>query len=169
MTIPHGRPIGFWAKAGLFRNSVVRRILASSGAIPVKRKEGLPIIANGVENGGNGDTDAASETHQSLFNSTFKAFDDGRVVSLFPEGASYSGPQIEQVKDGAAWLALEYSQWQAAQATIHGEEIYNVKPLTVIPVGIVYTDRTIFRSRVRARRVISVPTAPLIFSDHRSG
>ena len=148
MAITHGRPIGFWAKAGLFRNPLVRAILVSSGAIPVKRKEGSPAATNGIANGANGSNHTARDAHTSLFQSTFEAFDQGRVVSLFPEGASYSGPEIQQIKDGAAWLALEYARWQAGQQDRHDGRSYGVKPLAVVPVGIVYTDKARFRSRV---------------------
>jgi glycerol-3-phosphate O-acyltransferase / dihydroxyacetone phosphate acyltransferase len=46
-----------------------------------------------------------------------------------------------QVKDGAAWAALEYSKWLQ-------EEGHNGEPVTIVPTAIVYTDKSKYRSRV---------------------
>ncbi len=65
-------------------------ILTSAGNIPVDRK---------------------SKDRQKLFLGTFEALSRGLAVALFPEGTSYTEPRIMQVKDGAAWAALEYTKW----------------------------------------------------------
>jgi hypothetical protein len=65
-----------------------------------------------------------------------------RVVGVFPEGTSYTEPYIMQVKEGAAWAALEYSRWKRENAASDGQAI------KIIPVGIAYTDKTQYLSRV---------------------
>jgi glycerol-3-phosphate O-acyltransferase / dihydroxyacetone phosphate acyltransferase len=76
-----------------------------------------------------------------LLNRLVGMFPD-RVIGIFPEGTSYTEPCIVQVKEGAAWVALEYSRWMREKGDRDGE------PIRVIPVGIAYTDKTQYLSRV---------------------
>ncbi|THH14024.1 hypothetical protein EW146_g6264 [Bondarzewia mesenterica] len=104
--------------ATLFTNPIVRRILISTGNIPVDRK---------------------SKDRQALFRGTFDALAQGAAVALFPEGTSYTEPRIMQVKDGAAWAALEYTKWASGQPV--------QSPLVLVPAAIVYTNKSKYRSR----------------------
>ena len=96
-------------------------LLTSSGNIPVDRK---------------------SHDRRKLFMGTFKALSEGCAVALFPEGTSYTEPRIMQVKDGAAWAALEYTKW--AQENGHD----NWRAIKIIPAAIVYTNKSKYRSQV---------------------
>ncbi len=91
---------------------------------------------------GNIPVNRRSKDNQSMFKGTFDALAAGEVVALFPEGTSYTEPRIMQVKDGAAWAALEYMKWA------NGEEgkRKGAQPLSIIPVGLVYTDKSKYRS-----------------------
>lgn len=117
---PHRRVLNYWSKASLFTNPVLAYILHSSGNIPVDRK---------------------SKDRQVLLQGTFDTLARGEAVALFPEGTSYTEPRIMQVKDGAAWAALEYTKW----ADEHGLDGPGVK---VIPAAIVYTNKSKYRSDV---------------------
>ena len=66
-----------------------------------------------------------------------------RVVGLFPEGTSYTEPRIVQVKEGAAWAALEYCRWMRENA-----DGADGRPIKIIPVGMAHTDKTQYLSRV---------------------
>ena len=88
--------------------------------------------------------DRKSHDRQKLFKGTFEALADGHAVALFPEGTSYTEPSIAQVKDGASRAALEYVRW--ARETRGGQG----KRLQIVPVGIVWTDKTQFQSKVSA-------------------
>ena len=70
-----------------------------------------------------------------------EALANGAAVALFPEGTSYTEPRIMQVKDGAAWAALEYTKWSKEQAN-------GAQPVRIVPTAIVYTDKSKYRSRV---------------------
>ncbi|KAJ8518019.1 hypothetical protein ONZ45_g4883 [Pleurotus djamor] len=118
---PYGRILNYWSKASLFGNPVLAYILSSSGNIPVDRK---------------------SKDRQILFKGTFDALSKGWAVALFPEGTSYTEPRIMQVKDGAAWAALEYEKWsQQNPGKAKGSVV-------VIPAAIVYTNKSKYRSKV---------------------
>uniref|UniRef100_A0A8H7Y8D0 Phospholipid/glycerol acyltransferase domain-containing protein n=1 Tax=Psilocybe cubensis TaxID=181762 RepID=A0A8H7Y8D0_PSICU len=119
---PYQRMLNYWSKASLFKHPVMSWILYSSGNIPVDRK---------------------SKDRQVLFKGTIDALAGGGAVALFPEGTSYTEPRIMQVKDGAAWAACEYTKWAKQHAT-EG----NFRDVTIIPVSIVYTNKSKYRSGV---------------------
>lgn len=119
---PYQRILHYWSKASLFANPVVRGILISTGNIPVDRK---------------------SKDRQALFRGTFDALSQGAAVALFPEGTSYTEPRIMQVKDGAAWSALEYAKWAKENPDKVTED-----PLVIVPTAIVYTNKSKYRSYV---------------------
>lgn len=108
--------------ASLFKNPVMNFILLSTGNIPVERK---------------------SKDRRILFKGTFDTLAHGWAVALFPEGTSYTEPRIMQVKDGAAWAALEYMKWAKENP---GK--VSKKPVTVVPAAIVYTNKSKYRSDV---------------------
>ena len=108
--------------ASVFINPVATYILTSAGNIPVDRK---------------------SKDRQKLFKGTFKALSMNQAIALFPEGTSYTEPRIMQVKDGAAWAALEYTKW----AMEKGNE---GAPVVIVPAAIVYTNKSKYRSNVIA-------------------
>lgn len=108
--------------ASLFANPILRYILFSSGNIPVDRK---------------------SKDRQTLFRGTFDALCKGEAIALFPEGTSYTEPRIMQVKDGAAWASLEYLDWLKKNSIERPEQ-----DVRVIPVAIVYTNKSKYRSAV---------------------
>lgn len=133
-TIPHRRHVSFWAKSSLFKNPVIANILSSSGAIPVHRN---PDRSAGTD---------TSATRQSLLKDTFNALANGEVIGVFPEGSSYTEPCMPHLKDGASWAALEYAQWEASTKP-KGDS----RGLVIVPVGIVYTDKGEYQSRVSSR------------------
>ncbi|CAE6366655.1 unnamed protein product [Rhizoctonia solani] len=122
--VPHHRRVHYWAKASLFKNPVAKFILNNAGVLPVDRK---------------------SKDNQVLFRGTFEALAKGHTVGVFPEGTSYTAPQIMQVKDGVAWSALEYMKWNRSRQK-NGEK--PAPDAIVIPVGIVYTEKSRYRSGV---------------------
>lgn len=109
-------------------------ILSSSGAIPVYRSPD--------RTAGTGSTNS----RESLFRETFQALADGQVIGVFPEGSSYTEPCLPHLKDGASWAALEYARWEAAERP-RGKP----KGVVIVPVGILYTDKGTYQSKVSDR------------------
>ncbi|KAF7312287.1 Glycoside hydrolase family 5 protein [Mycena indigotica] len=122
-TIPHRRMVSFWAKSTTFKHPVLGPILESSGAIPVRRNPNK--------------ADAAA-SNAALFDASTAALGRKQALGVFPEGTSYTEPEISQVLSGAAWAALEYMRSRG-----------DGQPVIIIPVGIVYEDKAKYRSRVR--------------------
>ncbi|KAG2131496.1 hypothetical protein BD769DRAFT_1639318 [Suillus cothurnatus] len=109
---PYHRRVCYWAKSSLFKNSMSGAMLTSSGSIPVYHNPNSPSLLF-LSNGNS--SQAAS----------------GEVIGIFLEGTSYTEPGIVQVKDGAAWVAVEKEG----------------KELVIIPAVIVYTDKSKYQSR----------------------
>ncbi|KAI0777670.1 glycerol-3-phosphate-1-acyltransferase [Trametes elegans] len=126
----------------MFKNPLARAILLSSGSIPVARNPNSTPTAR--EQPSKPQTEVAP-AHAALFRETFGALDREEAIGVFPEGTSYTEPGIAQVKDGASRAALEYVKW--AKETKGGQR----KRLQLVPVGIVYTDKSQYQSRVCVR------------------
>jgi 1-acyl-sn-glycerol-3-phosphate acyltransferase len=106
---------------GLFANAFMKYIMYSSGNLPVDRK---------------------SKDKQKLFQATIEALSKGLAVALFPEGTSYTEPRIIQVKDGAAWAAMEYTKW------VMDHPDNGASDVVIVPAAIVYTNKSKYRSDV---------------------
>ncbi|TBU25160.1 glycerol-3-phosphate-acyltransferase [Dichomitus squalens] len=124
IAFPYKRILHYWAKASLFANPVMKYVLTSAGNIPVDRK---------------------AQDKRLLFRGTFRALAKGKAVALFPEGTSYTEPHIMQVKDGAAWAALEYVKWAQENPDKVAKGAENVM---IVPAAIVYTNKSKYRSQV---------------------
>lgn len=121
VAVAAGRPVRFLAKAPLFTDKLVGWLVRGAGAIPVYRHRDDP-----------GQTARNTE----MFSAVRDALTGGAAVGIFPEGISHSEPSISALKTGAARIALD-------AAAVVG------KPIPIVPVGLVFRARQIFRSDAR--------------------
>src|SRR6266576_4019255 len=151
--MPHRHHLSFWAKSNMFVNPLVRLVMESSGAIPVYRNPNNHRVNTNANTStrtleGNetekNDADNRSSLRANLFRDTCSALSKGQVIGVFPEGTSYTEPEIVQILPGAARVAVEYARWTHAQC----DESKGQTGLKIIPVGIVYTDKSSYLSRV---------------------
>lgn len=118
---PSSRPLRFLVKFKVFRMPFVAWLARSTRAIPIyRKKDNVSMTAN-----------------EDSFRAAFEALEQGEAISVFPEGTSHSEPSMIPFKTGAARLVL-------------GAEARNGFELGVklLPVGLVYSERNAFRSRV---------------------
>jgi 1-acyl-sn-glycerol-3-phosphate acyltransferase len=110
----------FLAKSTLWRNPLLRPVLALGGVIPVYRR-----------------SDAGVDPAQNLatFDRCWELLAAGGSVALFPEGVSHSEPALQPLRTGAARIALE------------AERRFGPLGVAILPVGLVYDARETFRSR----------------------
>jgi glycerol-3-phosphate O-acyltransferase/dihydroxyacetone phosphate acyltransferase len=113
------RDITFLAKAPLFGIPLIGQMLKLMGALPVYRKQDDPSQMN--KNAGTLEAAAG-------------ALANGRCITIFPEGKSHSEPQLQELKTGAARIALMASERGA-----------NVR---IVPIGLTYSEKNLFKSRV---------------------
>lgn len=115
------RPPRYLAMASLWRYVVTRPLLALAGAIPVHRAEDGATAGN---------VDTFAECHRVLR--------EGGVIAIFPEGRASDSPHLLPVKTGAARIAL-------------GARAAGAEGLSILPVGLMYEDKTSARSRAYVR------------------
>jgi 1-acyl-sn-glycerol-3-phosphate acyltransferase len=130
------RPVHYLATATLFRNPWLARLLRACGAIAVYRRQDDPDDA-GRRAGRNADTFAACR----------RAFTEGCVVAIYPEGTTHAEARVQRIKTGAARIALDY-------------EAERPGALTVVPVGLSFEARKAFGGRVLVSFGPPLPLAP---------
>ena len=114
------RKVHYLATSALFRNPFIARFLVALGVIPVYLKADHP---------------EKVDRNTEMFAACDEAFDHGRLIAIYPEGATHSEAHLQRIKSGAARIALGY-------------EAHAPGRLTVVPVGLSFEARTRFRGRV---------------------
>lgn len=119
-----GRPTRPLAKAPLFNQFFVGSMLRVLGGLPVYRKQ-----------------DDASQMHRNeqTFDAAIEALRAGHAVQIYPEGISHSEPSLVPMRTGAARIAIgaeQRSDWSLG--------------LRIVPIGITYRRKTLFRGTVLA-------------------
>lgn len=116
------RPVSFMAKEPLFRTPLIGLFVKGLDCLPVYRTK------DGADPGHNRKTMEAARALLSR----------GGTIAIFPEGVSHDEPRLQQLKTGAARMAL------ATQRLISdgGEGT----PLRIQPVGLYFENKSIFRS-----------------------
>jgi glycerol-3-phosphate O-acyltransferase/dihydroxyacetone phosphate acyltransferase len=130
------RKVHYLATAALFRSRLLARFLVALGVIPIYQKADDPdMTGRNVE----------------MFTACQEAFDGGRLIAMYPEGATHSEAHLRRIKTGAARIALGY-------------EAHAPGRLSVVPVGLSFEARRRFRGRV----LVSVGEAVDV-SSHLAG
>jgi len=127
------RPVSFLAKSPLFTMPFVSLFVKAFGSIPVYRPQ---------------DADSDVRRNRETFAKARDLLKRGGVLALFPEGISHDEPRLMPLKSGAARIALG--------AASEG-------PVTIVPAGLTYEARDIFRSGalLRVAEPFSVDPIPL--------
>jgi 1-acyl-sn-glycerol-3-phosphate acyltransferase len=111
----------FLAKSTLFGNPVGRAAMKAFGGIPVYRSR-------------DGEDTTKNDRTFALCRDALSA---GRNIALFPEGTSHSDPAMKPLKTGAARIALSAVEAGAVSG-----------PLPIVAAGLLFEDKTTFRSAV---------------------
>jgi 1-acyl-sn-glycerol-3-phosphate acyltransferase len=118
------RQVAFLSKSTLFANPFGRALMKAFDSIPVFRaRDGADVRQN-----------------ERTFDICRERLAKGGWIVLFPEGTSHSDPSLRPMKTGAARIALTA---EAASDFRLG--------LRILPVGLLFEDKEIFRSRVVAK------------------
>lgn len=119
-----GRPTRPLAKAPLFEQALLGTVLRGLGGLPVYRKQDDPSLM---------------QQNEDTFRAAVGALHEGDAIQIYPEGKSHSESSLAPLRTGAARIAFaaeSAAQWQLG--------------LRIIPVGLTYTRKTRFRTRVLA-------------------
>jgi glycerol-3-phosphate O-acyltransferase / dihydroxyacetone phosphate acyltransferase len=121
------RHISFLAKSTFFANPIGRLAMGAFGALPVYRQRD-----EGREGGAQGDRGARNEQTFARCRALLRS---GWPLALFPEGTTHSNPVMLPLRTGAARIALSAEAeagWRMG--------------LQVVPVGLWYQNKALFRS-----------------------
>lgn len=120
------RPVTLTAATTMARNPLLGPLMRATGAVPLRRADegaaGVPARHN---------LDALAALRARLA--------DGQAVCLFPEGRSHDDVAMRPFQRGAARLALDHH----AAGDAGG--------LRIVPVGLIFEAKSMFRSRVLVR------------------
>ncbi|KAG5439752.1 hypothetical protein PCANB_000034 [Pneumocystis canis] len=122
------KPIHFWAKNSIFKiNPIIAKILYNLGVIPVDRE---------------------TKNNHMLFETTFKSLENLETLAIYPEGTSHTSPHLLDLKDGVSWVALQYKYNLFNHNTQLSEISNKFNDVTLLPIGITYTEKFKYRSNV---------------------
>ena len=113
------RRVSFAARDGLFSMPHLRPILWALGSVPIKRRQ---------------DHAGGATDNADAFRSIHALLARGNAFGIFPEGVSYTEPELQPLKTGAARMALS--------AALEGI------PVVLVPVGLSYRRKQHYRGRV---------------------
>jgi 1-acyl-sn-glycerol-3-phosphate acyltransferase len=119
------RQIAFLAKSTFFGNPLGRLCMDAFGALPVYRQHDQPDARSA----------ALNERNETTFARCRALLRRHIALALFPEGTTHSGAELLPLKTGAARIALsaeDEAGWQLG--------------LRIVPVGLWYQNKTLFRS-----------------------
>jgi 1-acyl-sn-glycerol-3-phosphate acyltransferase len=139
LRIATGFPARFLAKSTLFRNPISRLVMEAFGSIPITRAH---------ESGGRSGDASRNDDSFARCRSALAA---GGALALFPEGVSHSDPQLRPLKTGAARIALGAEAEHAGRLGV-----------TLVPVGLYYERKALFRSSVLLVVGEPIAVAPLL-------
>ncbi|MBL4667891.1 MAG: 1-acyl-sn-glycerol-3-phosphate acyltransferase [Flavobacteriales bacterium] len=114
--------ISFLAKATMFNNKIIAKILKRFNMVPIYRAQDNP--------------NKLSE-NQEVFKACYERLSNNGVIMIFPEGTSESERRLRKIKTGAARIALGTAK----------ENNYNLN-IKIVPVGLNYTKSSRFRSEL---------------------
>src|SRR5215217_6328312 len=114
--IAASRAVRFFAKAPLFETPVLGRLMRALGMLPAFRAQ---------------DDGAQVRRNLESLNVGAQALASGDAVGIFPEGKSHDSLKLDQIRSGAARMAV-----QAVQSGAH--------ELKLVPIGINYQRKQLF-------------------------
>ncbi len=120
-----GQPVAFLAKNTFFNNPIGRWMMQTFGALPIYRQRDAAEGSN------------TRDQNEQTFARCRQLLADQHHLALFPEGTSHSEAYLLPLRSGAARIAL------GAEAE-HNWQL----DLNIVPIGLWYEDKHIFRSSV---------------------
>ncbi|MGE0791417.1 MAG: 1-acyl-sn-glycerol-3-phosphate acyltransferase [Sandaracinaceae bacterium] len=122
------RHIVFGARHGLFKVPILGSILRAVGTVPIFRAQDSAKMDEG----------ARRDANERSLDALADRIVEGSFTALFPEGVSHDAPHLMELKTGVARF-----YYRARQRLPEGSP-----PPVIVPVGLHYDHKRIFRSKV---------------------
>ncbi len=114
--------ISFLAKATIFNNKIIAKILSYLNIVPIYRAQDNP---------------EKLKENKAVFQACYDKLSDNGIIMIFPEGTSENERRLRPIKTGAARIALGTAK--------ENDYALNVQ---ILPVGLNYTASSKFRSEL---------------------
>lgn len=137
------RKVNFIGTVQLFQFELVKWLLTQCGVIPINRVKDNPRAMRSVAD---------------TFEAVYRVLERGEAVGIFPEGVTYDDSALKEVKSGAARMALELENRHEGKLG-----------LRLVPVGLTYSAKELYRSEVLANFGEPVAAADFLqgYAEHR--
>ena len=129
------RKVYYLAAAALFRNPLLARLLAALGVIAVHRK------ADGPDTRGR---------HVEMFAACDETFDRGRLIAIYPEGATRAEAHLQRIKTGAVSRPARGSAGASSSRSVSRSTFRRTSPPPAADPSTARTSRR--RRSMRSRR-----------------
>lgn len=141
----------FLGKSTLWKIAPLRPLLALAGVIPIYRGADARRRPGGLSPA------ERLKRNKDAFARCRQLLAAGAMVAVFPEGISHDEPRIQELRTGAARIALGAA----------GDD--GTGGVVIVPAGIVYDDKSRFRSRALVRIGAPRPVDPAVPGYHNDG
>lgn len=137
------RKVNFIGTVQLFRFKPVKWLLTQCGVIPINRVKDNPRAMRSVAD---------------TFEAVYQVLERDEAVGIFPEGVTYDDSALKEVKSGAARMALELESRHEGKLG-----------LRIVPVGLTYSAKELYRSEVLANFGEPILVAEFLkgYTEHR--
>ena len=140
------RQVVFGARHGLLKIPLIGRVMTEMGTVPIYRAEDLDDLS----------PEQRRERNAGSLDALAEAVAKGKFAALFPEGDTHDNPYLSPIKSGAARFYYRARQLQQVHA-----ETENDPPPVILPVGLFYDNKTLWRSDV-----LVVFHPPIVLPEH---
>ena len=137
------RKVNFIGTVQLFQFKPVKWLLMHCGVIPINRVKDNPRAMRSVAD---------------TFEAVYQVLERREAVGIFPEGVTYDDSALKEVKSGAARMALELESRHDGKLG-----------LRLVPVGLTYSAKELYRSEVLANFGEPIVAADFLqgYAEHR--
>src|SRR5215831_18120606 len=137
------RKVNFVATVQLFRFKPLKWFLSHCGVIPINRVKDDPRAMRSVAD---------------TFEACYRVLERGEAIGIFPEGITYEDSHLKEIKSGAARMALELEHRHEGKLG-----------LKIVPVGLTYSQKEIYRSDALAHFGEPIDAAAFLagYEEHR--
>ena len=137
------RKVNFIGTVQLFQFRPIKWLLIQCGVIPINRVKDNPRAMRSVAD---------------TFEAVYQVLERSEAVGIFPEGVTYDDSTLKEVKSGAARIALELENRHQGKLG-----------LRVVPVGLTYSAKELYRSEVLANFGEPIVAADFLqgYAEHR--
>ena len=142
------RQVIFGARDGLLKWPIIGWVMRELGTVPIFRAR---------DHAGESE-EARREANEQSLGALAEAVAEGSFSALFPEGQSHDAPHVTPVRSGAARLYLRARDLARARTVDPGAA--GAPPPALIPVGLHYDAKSVFRSDVLVVFHPPLPVAP---------